>query len=132
MRQESNHRQVTATAARRAPRTLAPSLANARNILRTAVRCGNVSWTNRFVHRCKLHVINTVDVVRVICCGTLVSGNRFDAANNGWRYQLVGQAEGRKLKVEVLLDCQHDFDESPFLVVITACWCRGRVKELRE
>ena len=128
MRQEpANHE-----TGKRSPKALAPSVANARNILRKAAFRGNVTFTNRFLDRCRMHVINTVDVVRVLSTGVLVGTSQFDSANDGWRYQVVGLAEGRKLKIEVLLDCQQDWDESPLVTVVSACWWRGRARAQKE
>src|SRR5882762_1905547 len=114
------------------PQTHAPSLANARGILRFAALNGLVTWPGRFSHKCALHGINTTDAVGILCTGTLIGGNEFDARNNGWRYRLVGLVEGRKLCVEVLLDCLYDFAESPFVTLITAMWWRGRIKLMKE
>lgn len=114
------------------PKALAPSLASARNILRKAAQCGEVTFTNQLKQRCRMHVINMVDIVRVLSTGVLVGTSRFDSVNNGWRYQVVGLAEGKKLMIEVLLDCQHDFDDSPMVVIITACWWRGRPRTKKE
>jgi len=129
MRQEQNTQKE---AGNRSPQTLAPTLACAQRILRYAALNGLVSWTRLFLRKCSLHQINTTDAVAIICAGTVVQDGKYDWANNGWRYRIVGFAEGRKLCVEVLLDCAHDFHESPFVTLTTACWWRGRVRSPKE
>jgi hypothetical protein len=113
-----------------------PSRKSLKEILRMAMDLGNFSWSSRWDARCKLHGggpgFNTVDAVNVIRRGSIVRIPQFDVPRRAWRIEIADSVEGFTFVVDLALDCDSDFIESPRVELVTAFFRRGPSREVDE
>ncbi len=63
--------------------------------------------------------------------GKVVAGPRYDGHFDAWRYEFADLIDGHSVVFDLALECAHDFEHCPRVVVVTVFYRRGRRKEIR-
>jgi hypothetical protein len=113
-----------------------PSRDALKDILRIAVDAGRLIWSKTWDTRCNVRGggpgFNTVDAVNVIRQGRIMRIPSFDLGRRAWRIEIADLVEGYTFVVDLALNCEEDFFDSPYVEVVTAFFRRGSSREVDE